>query len=391
MTTQRKKVLLTAARSYVTLDLARKLHHAGHTVIAADTSKWHISKFSNAIEKLYTFPSPRYDCRGFMEGLVSIIEKEQIDVVIPIWEEILCIAQNRKMIPESVEVFCSSFESLRHLHNKWLFMEKLKSFGFRTPKCAKITKQEDLENLCFETSYALKPSYSRAGQEVLHICPGDPLPKIECSENNPWVAQEWIEGQQYSTYSVCHNGKLTAHSTYPLQISLNKLLSLNYESVDHQGILNWVKAFVAKENFTGQIAFDFMESREGTLYPIECNPRSTSGVHLFQESDSLDRAYFDPNTPLITPQCGSAKQLGVGMLMYGWRSALRDGKLKSFFQKFFTQSDIIYHKNDKLPFLMVPVMLPFYCLKSLQLKKSMPAAFHFDLEWDENIRALPTD
>lgn len=35
------------------------------------------------------------------------------------------------------------------------------------------------------------------------------------------------------------------------------------------------------ENLSGMFGFDFIEEANGTTYVIECNPRATSGIHLF--------------------------------------------------------------------------------------------------------------
>ena len=55
-----------------------------------------------------------------------------------------------------------------------------------------------------------------------------------------------------------------------------------------KSIETWVSAFVKKLNFSGQIAFDFIQTKDGEVYPIECNPRLTSGIHLFRGTDIVE-------------------------------------------------------------------------------------------------------
>jgi len=87
-TISKKKILLTGARSLFTLDLARQLHAQGHAVYAAESSHHHVCRFSNAISKHFIVPRPRFQPKEFVDSLVSVVEKEKIDMVIPSFEEI---------------------------------------------------------------------------------------------------------------------------------------------------------------------------------------------------------------------------------------------------------------------------------------------------------------
>ena len=91
---------------------------------------------------------------------------------------------------------------------------------------------------------------------------------------NPWVAQEYISGQQYHTYSICHNGYITAHATYPSTFTAKRNTAIVFQHVDHPAIFKWVKTFVEKNQYTGQIGFDFIETQDGQLSALECNPRA---------------------------------------------------------------------------------------------------------------------
>jgi predicted ATP-grasp superfamily ATP-dependent carboligase len=101
------------------------------------------------------------------------------------------------------------------------------------------------------------------------------------------VLQEYIDGDHYCTYGLVRNGELLAHSAYKPQQRWGMGSSTVFENFEDKEIEIWVRNFVAGINFTGQIAFDFIRSKEGILYPIECNPRVTSGVHLFKDSKEL--------------------------------------------------------------------------------------------------------
>ncbi|MCB1110269.1 MAG: ATP-grasp domain-containing protein, partial [Chlamydiia bacterium] len=318
-------------------------------MFVAETSPFHVCRHSNAVKKNFIVPSPRFQSEGFINALVDICTQERIDLVIPTFEEIFCLAKGIHRFPENCTVFCENYETLDQLHNKWLFNKKIFSLGFETPRSYLVHSQEELENISLDVPYILKPSYSRAAQKILKVSSRKP-PKVTINPQNPLVAQEYLHGKKYCSYSICHQGKLSAHTAYPVDFSIDGNACLNFEAIDHPAIENWVKSFVEKEQFTGQIAFDFIEVAPGKLYAIECNPRGTSGLHLFQEADNLPKAFLNSDH-YITPTFGFAKQLAWGMLLYGWKHQ----KFSKFAKKFLSLSDVIFSRKDLKPFLFHPI------------------------------------
>ena len=120
-----KKILLTGVRSLFTLDLARRFNERCFEIYTAETSPFHVCRFSNAIKKHYTIPSPRFESQKFISALVKIAIDEKIDLLIPSFEEIFCISQNVHLFPNSCQVFCSNYSILDSLHNKWAFNKKI--------------------------------------------------------------------------------------------------------------------------------------------------------------------------------------------------------------------------------------------------------------------------
>ncbi|MCB1116155.1 MAG: ATP-grasp domain-containing protein [Chlamydiia bacterium] len=372
-----KKILLSGARSLFTLDLARRFAEEGHLVYAAETSFHHVCRFSNAFEKHFAIPSPRFDPEGFLQSLIAICEKEEIDLVIPTFEEIFCLAKGLGRFPKETTIFCAPYETLDTLHNKWHFNQKLKQLGFDCPKSALVSSQEELHALSFTTPYILKPSYSRASMCIQKVTTSTP-PKIKIDPNNPLVAQEWLHGKKYCSYSIVHHGKIAAHTVYPVEFSIEGNSCLNFKAIDHPKIHKWVETFAQKENFNGQIAFDFIEPSPEKLYAIECNPRGTSGIHLFQQGDRLPKAFFNTQSTLITPRIGYSKKIGWGMLLYGWQAK----RLWTFVKKFMTEEDVIFSKKDPLPFFHQPLLFFVYLYRCFKLRLRLPEMFTFDIDWN---------
>ncbi len=382
MTNNSKRILLTGGRSWITLDIARSFYSAGHTVYVADSHKMHICRFSNSVKQNFLVRSPRFHPDEFIDDLNTIIEKHHIDMLIPTCEETIYISCGLDKFPEACEVFCEPFSLLNTLHSKWLFMQKLKELGFDAPETTLIQNRQDLENLKLPYSYALKATYSRACQKIMKVDPGSPTPDIHIDSYNPWIAQKWIEGTKYCTYSIAKKGKIYAHSMYPVGFTLEGSSCITFEAVRHSKILEWVEYFAKKTNFTGNIAFDFIETDEGKLYSIECNPRATHGLHLFSDNDEIYQAFFGDNTELKQPKEGTIKQIALGMMAFGWRSVNRNSYLPSFIDKFFAATDVVYSKRDLKPFLFMGSLFPMYWYMAKKSNLSIPAVFTHDIEWN---------
>lgn len=379
-----KKILLTAARSPLTLDLARKLKAAGHQVYVAETSKLHLCKFSRAVTKSFVVPSPRFNSKGFIDALVEIVEKEKIDLLIPIYEEIFYLSKERHRFPSHCHFFAHDFDTLNKLHNKWLFFTTLQSMGIDAPKSVLIKSKEDLKNIPFTSYYALKPSYSRASLHVKKMGPHSPIPDITIEPKNPWVAQEWLQGDKFCTYSICHEGELVAHAVYPVKFAIDGNSCITFQAVEHKPIMEWIQKFVKAINFTGQIAFDLVQVADGRIMPIECNPRATSGLHLFKSEDRLDKAFLNITSKPIFPKIGRSRQLAMGMLIYGWKktSLPANNNFGSFLKTFLTVKDVVFSPKDINPFLSQPLIFAGFWLNTKKHKQPIPAALTFENEWN---------
>ncbi|OGN62545.1 MAG: hypothetical protein A3F09_05720 [Chlamydiae bacterium RIFCSPHIGHO2_12_FULL_49_11] len=392
--TKKRSVLLTYAQSIMTLDLARALHREGATVYVVDTHLWHICKNSNAVKRSFVAPPPRFKPLEFMRALIAIINEVKIDLVIPMWEDSFIVAKFRAMLPESVEVFCDTFEKLDSLHHKGKFIQLMNQFDIPAAKTAHIQTPADLSR-CTDYPFALKACYSRASQAVYKIASSDQIPShIKIDAAHTWIAQEWIEGINYCTYSIAREGKLLAHSTYPVEYSIGKFINpkdasvppgsacTNFRHIVHPAIEAWVKNIVEKLNYTGQIAFDLVVKADGVVYAVECNPRMTSGIVLVSEKKGILNAFTEKEAPLITPDLATRKKFAPAMLLFGWRAALEMGKFFSFLGIWFSYRDIVFHWKDLGPFFTQPLIWAHYIFTSRRRKITLVTFALEDQSWN---------
>jgi hypothetical protein len=139
---------------------------------------------------------------------------------------------------------------------------------------------------------------------------------------------------------------------------------------------------VENNNFTGQIAFDFIETPDGRLCALECNPRATSGVHLLASNPNFIEAFLNPNIICINPAKDRSSMFAIAMLFYGFIGAFKKNKLGNWFSTFFTSKDVIFDIKDPLPFLLQFRSIFAYLKTSREQKISPMEASTFDIEWD---------
>lgn len=379
-------ILITSGRAPVTLELARLFTGAGYKVFVADSMKHQLCTNSRYVAKNFLVPPPKYQPTEYINALVEIIKQENIDLLIPTCEDIFYISHGLSRLESHCQVFAESLDKLNKLHNKWEFICYVNQLGLTTPKTWLIQSQQELDNivnLSTLNKLVLKPVYSRFASNVQILSqPINKIPEIEINQTKAWVVQEFITGKHYCSYSIAHQGKITAHAVYPTVFTAGKGSCIYFEAINHEQVLKWVKTFVEADNFTGQIAFDFIESNDGIIYPLECNPRAISAIHLFKKSDKLHEAFLNINDSIIQPQDKQSAMIAMAMIIYGLPSAIISNRLFAWLKIIIKTQDVIFRLSDMMPFLSIFVILWQSLKISLKTGLSLQQVSTQDIEWD---------
>jgi predicted ATP-grasp superfamily ATP-dependent carboligase len=175
---------------------------------------------------------------------------------------------------------------------------------------------------------------------------------LPISKDKPWVMQEFIAGQEYCTHSTVRNGVVRLHCC-----SKSSPFQVNYENVDNPQIYEWVKHFVKELNLTGQISFDFIQTENGTVYPIECNPRTHSAITMFYNHPGVADAYLNnaenDNEVAIQPLPESKPTYWLYHELWRLTNVRSLSQLKAWFDRIFRGTDALFILDDPLPFLTV--------------------------------------
>lgn len=399
-------ILVTGARAPVALELARLFAAAGHRVYAADSLPVTPCGASRFVCGSLRLPEPKADPALYMQALKQAVRDWRIGLLVPTCEEIYYIARGKSELEPFCTVFTDDFAKLRMLHNKFEFIERIRRHGFRVPHTELLQSAEDAHRFLDHrngASVVLKPVYSRFAAKVMIVRGDERVGKATAfpfiSERYPWVGQQFIEGRQFSTYSVVRNGAVLAHAAYEARFTAGLGACISFEAARRPELLAWVTRFAEAERYTGQVAFDFILTHDGEIYPLECNPRATSGVHLFAANDRLDRAFVpeagvaeaanDASGGICEPS-GRPSMLKPAMLAYGLRTAVKERKMLEWLRLMGRGRDAMFRITDPKPFAAQFAMLYQFWRRSRVNGTSIVEAMTADIEWNGEESTTPT-
>ncbi|MBD2165542.1 ATP-grasp domain-containing protein [Calothrix membranacea FACHB-236] len=375
-------ILVSGAKMTKALQLARSFHAAGHRVILIEGHKYWLSghRFSKAVSRFYTVPAPQKDPEGYIQALVEIVKKEKVDIYVPVCSPIASYYDSlaKPALSEYCEVFHFDADITKMLDDKFAFTDKARSLGLSVPKSFKITEPQQVINFDFSQEtrkYILKSiAYDSVRRLDLTKLPCDTpeetaafVKSLPISPENPWIMQEFIPGKEFCTHSTVRDGELRLHCCCH-----SSAFQINYENVENPQIREWVQQFVKSLRLTGQVSFDFIQAADGTVYAIECNPRTHSAITMFYNHPGVAEAYFG-KTPLAAPLEPLASSKPTYWTYHEiWRfTGIRSWKqLQTRVNILVRGTDAILRLDDPVPFLTLHHwQIPLLLLKNLQQLK----------------------
>lgn len=253
---------------------------------------------------------------------------------------------------------------------------------------------------------------------------------------NSWLAQTYIQGAEFASYSIAQQGQLVAHNCYQASCRAqakkqanehaNKQVneqanqpnhfshasqqtgaSLDFQCVDVPPVAEFVTALVAKLGYTGQLGFDFIKDAAGVYWVLECNPRATSGIHLlacdnqflaklhkvasqsseakrqFKSSSNSNSNPSKPkHSPNITPFI-QTRALHCSLKFAIVYELIKKPKLyRTATHTLKTSHDTIYHSEDLRPMLGQFIASTHLLWQAWRHNKTVLEMSTHDIQWD---------
>ncbi len=371
-----KTILISGGKMTKALQLARSFDRAGHRVILVEAHKYWLTghRFSWAVDRFYTVPKPQ--AQDYIDALLEIVQKERVDVYIPVCSPVASYydAEAKQVLSKYCEVMHFDPELVQKLDDKSEFSAIAASFGLAVPDSYRITDPQQILDFDFTQQahkYILKsiPYDSVRRLDLTQLPCETPqataafVAELPISDRHPWIMQAFITGQEYCTHSTVRNGELQLHCCCE-----SSAFQINYAMVDKPEIEAWVRKFVSSLKLTGQVSFDFIQTKDGGVYAIECNPRTHSAITMFYNHPDVARAYLESDFPLIKPLESSRPTYWIYHEI--WRLVTQPKAIEQRLKIIASGKDAIFDWADPLPFLMVHhAQIPWLLLENLwQLK-----------------------
>jgi hypothetical protein len=375
------------------LDAIRKLGERGHQVLACDSYAASPGSHSKYLTAHFTTASPCDDPAQFAADVERIAGVNDVDVVLPMFEEVFYLAAQHERISAVTRLYAPPFRTLAQVHDKGTFQELCDRLEIRTPHTVLAHTRKGLDEAIERfPEYFARAAFSRGGVGLLtntgplagHLTPDDCHP----TEANPWLVQEFVGGPMHCSYSCLHDGEVASHMSYRAPRQWEHSTGIQFLSVDPGDTLPTVERLGSELEWDGQMSLDFIETSEG-LVMIECNPRPTDGV-LLMEAEELERGLLAPQEDALLVPAGREEQLDFAVFAQIFREPLREAPKTIHDLAKIPGTDRGW--RDAMPKLYSFLALGRFEKLSLRDREQLFVAMADGITWDgQPIPGLPTD
>jgi len=341
-------VLVTLGRLPKALDLCRSFALAGWRVVVAEPHARHLCGASNSVTRSLRVPAPAEGKRAYLKALAEIARFHGAQLVVPVSEEAMHVAFLPALLPD-LPVFAMPPGTMLALHHKGGFVEAAQAADVAVPETHPLGS-DAAAAMAREGRVVVKPAHSAAGRGVRVIDPGQALPPADSGE--PAVVQRFLPGPEYSSCSIARGGRVLGTAIYR-GVQFAGSVAVAFERVAHAEAEAWIARMVAALGWTGFISFDMREDEAGRIHGIECNPRTTSGLHFFRTADIA---------PAILGARDEVRMREETRLQQFW-SCLTETQLAAFRREkaalghlrgLVTTRDVTWAARDPMPLLTMP-------------------------------------
>lgn len=373
-------VLILGARAPACLEWARAFSEAGWTVSVGDSLSQPLSRFSRSVQRFVRLPEPRRDPGVWTEALAQVIQAQGIDLLLPTCEEVFYLAHGLERLAPLCRVLTSDFALLHRLHHKGRFAAMTHGWALTAPHTELLTDPQALRAFADQAEqWVFKPAYSRFASQTLIRPTARQLSEVQPSDAAPWVAQRFIAGQEFCSFSLLINGELRAHSCYQPRYRVGRGSGIYFQPSMPTPVRAFLEQFGRETAYTGQVGFDFIEDGEGRFHVLECNPRATSGVHLFDHQREALVNSLSASPERVLEPTPEPRMVALAMLLL---AAPPRALSAPFWRDYGTARDVIVAKGDPWPLIAQVLSLAEIIARAASRRCGLLAASTADIEWN---------
>jgi carbamoyl-phosphate synthase large subunit len=307
-----KTILVSGASGIVGYGTLRSLNSSGKDLTLIGTTIYEDSvaqAFCDIFEKAIPTNDEKY-----MEWLISIIKKHNIDLIIPgIEADMYMWAYNVEMIEKTgVKVLLNNLSLLELCKDKWAFYKELSKIN--SPYLIKTSLDNDYSLIVekFGLPFILKPKRGFASKGIVKITNEKEFDLYKDQIGEILMVQEIVgnEEEEFTTSAFCDgNGSYYAKMTLKRKLAKEGYTDRaeTYELDNIDEVLNHFCDYLKP---IGPTNFQFRK-HNGVLKLLEINPRISSSTSIrtafgYNESEMVVNYYLENIEP-IQPNLRSGK------------------------------------------------------------------------------------
>ncbi|MEM8941291.1 MAG: ATP-grasp domain-containing protein [Pseudomonadota bacterium] len=371
-------VLLTLGRLPKALALARACKRVGCRVLLAEPFRWHLCRPSRDIDECFRVTAPNVSRGTYLDELIGIVERESVDLIVPVSEEALHVVALHSRLPDGCRLWAAEQNDLHTLHDKLRFAELAVQRSLTVPETYSADDPGARE-LAIRQAFVEKPAHSCSGIGLRIANAGEAV----SGDSSGTLVQAFVEGEHISSLSIVHEGREIG-SVFYRGLVFAGTVAVCFERVDDcLPAQQWVHDFLADCDYSGFLAFDFIIDEQGRAQAIECNPRTTSGVHFFDEV-SLGNALLNPRVATEIKYAQQTRfQWAYSTLTEAYAALFRfrPREFARCFREMLRARDVVWSLHDPLPFLLMTPMSWEILWPAMSSSATLGEATQQDIAW----------
>jgi len=383
-------IFITSWRSFVALELVRLL--ANNNIFIWESKNHSISFASKYVNKKIIYPAPNKNINEFRNYLLKTINENKIDYLIPTCEEVFYIAKIKDFIESNsnCKVFCGNFDLLTLLHSKYAYIDYIQQFdNIKHPKTLLFNNEIEVKNFINKNSdfkYVLKPEFSRFAWNLgSNMIEWKSLEKFRFESNSKYIIQEYIDWDTICIFAVFSKWNLSIYSFYKNLLTYSGWSWIYFENYWDKILEKFLIDFWKKTSYHWQVSFDIILNKTW-YYIIECNPRTTSWIHLFSKNKDFEKIFISSmdakfSQKVLTPNQKSRSFkliLVFSIILFIFNTKKR----KYLYEWLFKTKDIVYDKTDLKTFFYQLYEYICYIFESLKNHESITKSMTNDIEYN---------
>lgn len=312
-------VLVTDGEERAALAVTRSLGRAGHHVHVCARRAGSLACASRHTRGRAVVPDPLTEPERYLDALVGLIRRWDVDVLIPVTEaSLLAVLGARDRFP-GVEIPFADYEAFRAVSDKRLVLERATRVGIAVPRQWVLSSATELDEVLaagLEYPLVLKPSRSVGGAAgarvrlgVSHVDGPDELRKQVTTlpaAAFPLLLQRRIQGPGLGIFLLLRNGEVVARFAHRRlrEKPPSGGVSVYSESVAlDPNLLSRSVALLREFDWSGPAMVEYKhDTATGVPYLMEINGRFWGSLQLAIDAGvDFPALLLDPTLPAGPP------------------------------------------------------------------------------------------